>query len=92
MCNGENVGSKDPPNYLREPVSNAHSSRPAIEAVESVGGAAQRPPKFDACGPVVDHPPRMCGFRAKWGTDSDGKWGGIPIEVGRGSDGKWGTF
>jgi len=35
---------------------------------------------------------QTCGFRAKWGTDSDGKWGGIPIEVGRGSDGKWGTF
>ena len=59
MRNGENVGSKDPPNYLRGPVSNAHSVRPAIEAVESAGGAAQRPPKFDACGPVVDHPPRM---------------------------------
>jgi hypothetical protein len=23
-----------------------------------------------------------CGFRAKWGTDSDGKWGGISTEVG----------
>jgi hypothetical protein len=33
-----------------------------------------------------------CGFRAKWGTDSDGKWGAITTQVGRGFDGKWGTF
>src|SRR5215469_3236865 len=33
-----------------------------------------------------------CGFRAKWGTDSGGKWGGISTEVGRGFDGKWGTL
>src|SRR5215472_4094127 len=33
-----------------------------------------------------------CGFRAKWGTDSDGKWGGVTTQVGRGFDGKWGTF
>jgi hypothetical protein len=41
------------------------------------------------------NPPRHtqhCGFRAKWGTDSDGKWGGISTEVGRGFDGKWGTL
>ena len=30
-----------------------------------------------------------CGFRAKWGTDSDMKWGGNSSEVGRGFDGKW---
>ena len=29
-----------------------------------------------------------CGFRAKWGTDSDGKWGGVTAQVGRGFDGK----
>ena len=33
-----------------------------------------------------------CGFRTKWGTDSDGKWGAVSNEVGRGFDGKWGTF
>ena len=35
---------------------------------------------------------RGCGFRTKWGTDSDGKWGAVSNEVGRGFDGKWGTF
>ena len=34
----------------------------------------------------------ICGFRTKWGTDSDGKWGAVSNEVGRGFDGKWGTF
>jgi hypothetical protein len=33
-----------------------------------------------------------CGFRAKWGTDSDGKWGAVTTQVGRGFDGKWGIF
>jgi hypothetical protein len=33
-----------------------------------------------------------CGFRAKWGTDSDGKWGAVTTQVGRGFDGKWGTL
>jgi hypothetical protein len=59
MLNGEKVGSKDPLNYVREPVSNAHAVRPPTEGIESAGGAARRPPKLDACGPVVDHPPRM---------------------------------
>jgi hypothetical protein len=42
----------------------------------------------ESAQPKVD----WCGFRAKWGTDSDGKWGAITTEVGRGFDGKWGTF
>src|SRR5215471_1022524 len=33
-----------------------------------------------------------CGFRAKWGTDSDGKWGAITTQVGRGFDGEVGHF
>jgi hypothetical protein len=34
----------------------------------------------------------LCGFRTKWGTDSDGKWGAVTTQVGQGFDGKWGTF
>jgi RNA polymerase sigma factor for flagellar operon FliA len=34
----------------------------------------------------------QCGFRAKWGTDSNGSGAVIPIEVGRDSGGKWGTL
>ena len=33
-----------------------------------------------------------CGFRAKWGTDSNRSGALIPIEVGRDSGGKWGTL
>ncbi|HTD55907.1 MAG TPA: cytochrome P450, partial [Silvibacterium sp.] len=69
---------KEAEKKLDEELRNATSRKPLV--ISDL-------PKFAYATQVIE-----CGFRAKWGTDSDGKWGGITTQMGRGFDGKWGTF